>query len=362
MTPRRRRAKDPNEPIAPVPAADDHPAGNRIGSRQRRGPGRGARLAEDLADDLADEIAGAVLHPHELDPLSPLAPAPPFPRSPDPDTLGSESADDPGVPVTLDVDALLSGEERADDQPACGRSSAAMPADAAVAEPAVTVPAPRWSTATETRARADALIAELPDSDPRRAAARDELVTMHLPLAGFLARRFRDRGEIMDDLTQVATIGLIKAVDRFDPNRGVEFSTFATPTIVGEIKRHFRDKGWAIRVPRRLQELRIAIGRATAELSQTTGRSPTVAELADLPGRQPRTRSWRDSSPPRPTRPCRWTPPPRTARRRGPPWPTPSGDHDPGLGEVEVRETLHPLMATLPPASGGSCRCGSTRT
>ena len=80
---------------------------------------------------------------------------------------------------------------------------------------------------------------------------------MHLPRAAFLARRFRDRGETLDDLVQVGTIGLIKAVDRFDPERGVEFSTYATPTIVGEIKRHFRDKGWAIRVPRRLQELRM---------------------------------------------------------------------------------------------------------
>jgi RNA polymerase sigma-B factor len=111
-------------------------------------------------------------------------------------------------------------------------------------------------------------------------AARDQIVTMHLPLAAFLARRFRDRGESLEDLTQVATIGLLKAVDRFEPERGVEFSTFATPTVVGEIKRHFRDKGWAIRVPRRLQELRLAITRATAELSQTSGRSPTVSELA----------------------------------------------------------------------------------
>ena len=141
---------------------------------------------------------------------------------------------------------------------------------------------PRWSTRDRTRERElIGLIAELPEDDPRRMAARDELVTMHLPLAGFLARRFRDRGESLDDLTQVATIGLLKAVDRFDPERGVEFSTFATPTMVGEIKRHFRDKGWAIRVPRRLQELRISIGRATAELSQSTGRSPTVAELAE---------------------------------------------------------------------------------
>src|SRR5690606_27074939 len=89
------------------------------------------------------------------------------------------------------------------------------------------------------------------------------------------------RGEPQDDLVQVGTIGLIKAVDRFDPDRGVEFSTYATPTILGEIKRHFRDRGWSIRVPRRLQELRQQIGMATAELSQKTGRSPTIRELAE---------------------------------------------------------------------------------
>ena len=87
--------------------------------------------------------------------------------------------------------------------------------------------------------------------------AAQQLVRMHLPLVEHLARRFRNRGEPLDDLTQVATIGLIKSVDRFDPDRGVEFSTYATPTVVGEIKRHFRDKGWAVRVPRRLQELRL---------------------------------------------------------------------------------------------------------
>jgi len=155
------------------------------------------------------------------------------------------------------------------------------------AQDAVTdhVPAPRttsrWGDAE--RARERELIAVMADTDvddPVHRRARDELVTLHLPLVHFLARRFRDRGEPLDDLVQVGTIGLIKAVDRFDPERGVEFSTYATPTIVGEIKRHFRDKGWAIRVPRRLQELRISLGQATAELSQKSGRAPTVAELA----------------------------------------------------------------------------------
>jgi RNA polymerase sigma-B factor len=123
-------------------------------------------------------------------------------------------------------------------------------------------------------------LAALPESDPKRQRVRDELVEMHLPLVEYLARRFRNRGEPLDDLVQVATIGLIKSVDRFDLERGVEFSTYATPTIVGEIKRHFRDKGWAIRVPRRLQELKLSLAKATSELSQKNGRAPTVGELA----------------------------------------------------------------------------------
>jgi RNA polymerase sigma-B factor len=114
-----------------------------------------------------------------------------------------------------------------------------------------------------------------------RLAAREGLVTLHLPLVEHCARRFRNRGEPFEDLVQVGTIGLIKSIDRFDLGRGVEFSTYATPTIIGEIKRHFRDKGWAIRVPRRLQELRLRIATATAELTQQLGRSPTPRELAE---------------------------------------------------------------------------------
>ncbi|GAA0282815.1 SigB/SigF/SigG family RNA polymerase sigma factor [Cryptosporangium japonicum] len=109
---------------------------------------------------------------------------------------------------------------------------------------------------------------------------RDELVRRHLPLAHYLVRRFAGRGEPMDDLVQVATIGLIKAVDRFDLERGVEFSTYATPTVVGEVKRHFRDRGWAIRVPRRMQEHTLAVSRATGDLFGRLSRSPTIAELA----------------------------------------------------------------------------------
>jgi RNA polymerase sigma-B factor len=123
-------------------------------------------------------------------------------------------------------------------------------------------------------------LAALPEGTEERLRLRGELVELHLPLVEYLARRFRNRGEWLDDLTQVATIGLIKSIDRFDLSRGVEFSTYATPTIVGEIKRHFRDKGWAVRVPRRLQELKLALTKAISDLAQRLGRAPTVAELA----------------------------------------------------------------------------------
>ncbi|HEX9356935.1 MAG TPA: RNA polymerase sigma factor SigF [Streptosporangiaceae bacterium] len=123
-------------------------------------------------------------------------------------------------------------------------------------------------------------LAVLPEADAERLRIRGELVELHLPLVEYLARRFRNRGEWLDDLTQVATIGLIKSIDRFDLARGVEFSTYATPTIVGEIKRHFRDKGWAVRVPRRLQELKLALTKAIGDLAQREGRAPTVAEIA----------------------------------------------------------------------------------
>src|SRR2546425_9097765 len=113
---------------------------------------------------------------------------------------------------------------------------------------------------------------------------REELVEAHLGLAEYLARRFGNRGEPLDDLIQVASVGLLKAVDRFDPSRGLEFSPYAPPTIVGELKRHFRDKGWAVRVPRRLQELNLRLGSVIGKLSQDLQRSPTVAEIAKAAG------------------------------------------------------------------------------
>jgi RNA polymerase sigma-B factor len=146
------------------------------------------------------------------------------------------------------------------------------------------LPLPRTDHAAPDRTQARELferLAQLPPDDPERARLRATLVELHLPLVEYLARRFRNRGEWLDDLTQVATIGLIKSIDRFDLDRGVEFSTYATPTIVGEIKRHFRDKGWAVRVPRRLQELKLSLTKAIGDLAQREGRAPTVSELAE---------------------------------------------------------------------------------
>ena len=114
--------------------------------------------------------------------------------------------------------------------------------------------------------------------DPR---AREELVLRYRGLADYLARRFAGRGESLDDLVQVASLGLLNAIDRFDPDRGVRFTTYAASTIVGELKRHFRDKGWAIRIPRRLQELSIEMNRVMPQMAQALGRMPTIAELAE---------------------------------------------------------------------------------
>ncbi|MFD0386047.1 RNA polymerase sigma factor SigF [Streptomyces stramineus] len=111
--------------------------------------------------------------------------------------------------------------------------------------------------------------------------ARNTLIEINLSLVRFAASRFRSRGDQMEDIVQVGTIGLIKAIDRFDLSREVEFTTFAVPYIVGEIKRHFRDTSWSVHVPRRLQELRVELAKATSELSQELDHSPTPAELAE---------------------------------------------------------------------------------
>jgi RNA polymerase sigma-B factor len=110
--------------------------------------------------------------------------------------------------------------------------------------------------------------------------AREQLIEQYMSLVRSLARRYSYRGEQLEDLVQIGAIGLIKAIDRFDLERGVELTTYATPNIIGEIKRHFRDKGWSVRVPRGLQELNVQLSRLIEQLTVQFGRSPTIGELA----------------------------------------------------------------------------------
>jgi RNA polymerase sigma-B factor len=125
-----------------------------------------------------------------------------------------------------------------------------------------------------------AAMVALPAGHPSRPQLRHRAIEAWLPLARHLANRYTGRGEPADDLIQVAVVGLIKAVDRFETGHGVEFASFAIPTILGELRRHFRDRAWSIRVPRRLQELRLAIAGANSALTPTLGRPPTVADIA----------------------------------------------------------------------------------
>ncbi len=180
----------------------------------------------------------------------------------------------------------------------------------------------------------------------REPSLREQLVAAHLGLAEYLARRFANRGEALDDLVQVASLGLIKAVDRFDPERGVEFSTYATHTIVGELKRHFRDKGWAIRAPRRMQELYLRLGKVVATLGQELGRSPTISELAaevqvseeEVLEALEAGQAYRSTSLDAPT-----------GNDEGETLATRLGEEDPSLEDAESRATLSPLLAQLPP-------------
>ena len=142
-------------------------------------------------------------------------------------------------------------------------------------------PSDHGDAATEERGvELIAALARTPQGDPARPRLRDDTIEAWLPMTRRLARRYAGRGEPLDDLVQAATVGLIKAIDRFDAEVGVDFTVFAIPTILGEIKRHFRDRAWAIRVPRRLQEMRMAISDAGTVLAHSLGRAPTVADIA----------------------------------------------------------------------------------
>jgi RNA polymerase sigma-B factor len=186
-------------------------------------------------------------------------------------------------------------------------------------------------------------LAELPDC-PERDRTRARLVEQHLPLVRYFARRYSGRGEPMDDLLQAGSLGLVKAVDRFDPARGLEFSTYAAPTILGEIRRHFRDRTWSVHVHRGLQELTAEVTRFAGELTQELNRAPSVAELA--------TRSGRTEEEVLEALDC-------AAAYTADSLDAPVGEDrmlgdglggdDPALVDVELHESLGPALATLPP-------------
>ena len=176
-------------------------------------------------------------------------------------------------------------------------------------------------------------------------AARDALVERFLPLARQLARRYQRTGEPLDDLVQVASLGLLKAVDRFDPDRATAFSSFAVPTILGELKRYFRDKGWSVRVPRDLQELAVRVDRLGDELSRELGRAPTPSEMAERLGvtaeqvleAREAAGAYRAVSLDRP----------RTEDEEGDAYADVVGDEDPGFGLAEDAATVQRLMRVL---------------
>jgi RNA polymerase sigma-B factor len=212
---------------------------------------------------------------------------------------------------------------------------------AATEDSATTARTPDRGNASELIARLHAMT----DDDPERERLRDALIELHLPLVRYLAKRFAGRSEPMSDLIQVGSIGLIKAVDRFDPDRGLEFSTYATPTILGEIKRHFRDTGWLIHVPRRAQEMQTSLNAARADLSQELGRAPTVAEIAErLDADEDLVLEALDAARAYSGVPIDVLAPPGEAVPEHPSL----GLTDPGYQQVEQRALLKNLIATLP--------------
>ncbi|MFG3046967.1 RNA polymerase sigma factor SigF [Streptomyces sp. NPDC048202] len=255
------------------------------------------------------------------------------------------------APQKLDALDVLDGFEGAEALDAAPAPAVPAPApDAApAAEEAAQLPVRSGDIDTRTLSRSLFLrLAALGEDSPERGYVRDTLIELNLPLVRYAAARFRSRNEPMEDIVQVGTIGLIKAIDRFDCERGVEFPTFAMPTVVGEIKRFFRDTSWSVRVPRRLQELRLALTKASDELSQRLDRSPTVPELAAALGVSEEdvvdglavgnayTASSLDS------------PAPEDDGGEGS-LADRLGYEDTALEGVEYRESLKPLLAKLPP-------------
>lgn len=186
----------------------------------------------------------------------------------------------------------------------------------------------------------------LSEDSPARGRQRERIVERCLPLADHIARRFDGRGEPREDLVQVARVGLVNAVNRFDVEAGSDFVSFAVPTIMGEVRRHFRDNSWSVKVPRRLKELHLRLGAATAELSQRLGRAPTASELAEeldmdreevieglVAGSSYNTLSIDSGG---------------GGDEDAPAIVDTLGDMDDGLDQIDNRETLRPLLAQLP--------------
>jgi RNA polymerase sigma-B factor len=189
-------------------------------------------------------------------------------------------------------------------------------------------------------------LADLEEGKPEFSRQRDRIVERCLPLADHIARRFDGRGESRDDLVQVARVGLVNAVIRFDVNAGSDFVSFAVPTIMGEVRRHFRDNSWSVKVPRRLKELHLRLGAATAEMSQRLGRAPTPTELAAelemdreevveglIAGSSYNTMSIDGGG---------------SGTEEAPAIADTLGDMDSNLDRIENREALRPLLASLP--------------
>jgi RNA polymerase sigma-B factor len=187
-------------------------------------------------------------------------------------------------------------------------------------------------------------LAALPPEHPERPALRSKLVTGYLPVVQHIARRFSGRGEPVDDLEQAGTVGLLNAVDRFDPARGIDFLSYAVPTITGEIRRHFRDRTWSMRVPRRLKDLQSSINGAIGPLSQELGRAPRPSEIAarlglateDVVEGLDAQQAYRSSSLD------------ELVAGADTPLTDTLGDVDAELEKVEYRETLAPLLDELP--------------
>lgn len=222
------------------------------------------------------------------------------------------------------------------------------PTESCAATAAARLPSPHAVETEDARELSRTLflrLCELDEGTPEYSYVRNTLVELNLALVRYAAARFRHRSEPTEDLLQVGIVGLIKAINRFDPTREVEFSTFALPTVAGELKRHFRDTSWSVRVPRRLQELRLRLAKATEELEQELEHGPTDAELAERLQVTPREvaegrvagnaytagtlEAAEDSEAEGPQ-----------GRRLG--------YLDPALDEVEDLETLRPLIAALP--------------